>query len=99
MNKSRRLQDMEDNALILTRGYKKSALKYDKCGKTGHKKETCYKIHPKLHPRQGGNGGNYVDNANTALIKAEKLKIEEGVLDVLITTNKSALSMKHSPDK
>ena len=48
MDKSYRLHDIDENALILTRGYKKSTAKYNECGRTGHRKETCYKLYPKL---------------------------------------------------
>ena len=36
LDESRRLHDMEENALISTRGYKKSTAKCDKCGRIGH---------------------------------------------------------------
>ena len=90
---------MKENTLILIRGYKKSALKYNECGKTGYKKEIYYKIHSELCPRRGGNGGNYIDNINTASTKVEKLKIKEDILNILITTNKLALLIKYSPNK
>ena len=51
MDESRRLHDIEENALISTRGYKKSTTKCDECGRTGHRKETCYKLHPELRPK------------------------------------------------
>ena len=95
MDESRRLQDIDENALV-ARGYKKSAAKCDECGRTGHKKETYYKLHPELRPRRGG---NRADSASDASTDAQKSKTEEtGVSDVLITTNQSALSVKHSTD-
>lgn len=54
MDESRRLKDMDENALI-SRGYRKSLAKCDECGRTGYKKETCYKLHPELRPRRNGN--------------------------------------------
>ena len=95
IDKSRRILDIDENTLI-ARGYKKSAAKYNKYGRTGHKKETYYKIHPELRPRRGGNRG---DSANSAPIDTQNSKTEEiGILDILITTIESALSMKHSPN-
>ena len=66
MNKSRRLQDIDKNALV-TRGYKKSAAKYNKYGRTGYKKEIYYKLHPKLYLRRGN---NCVDSTSSASINA-----------------------------
>ena len=93
MDESCCLHDIDENALISTRGYKKSTAKYDECGRTGYWKETCYKLHPKLRPKRGG---NRVDSEASA--DALKSKTEEiGVSDILITN--IALSVKHSSDK
>ena len=84
---------MDENALISTRGYKKSTAKCDECGRTGYWKETCYKLYPELRPRRGGNRAD-----SEAPVDALKSKTEEiGVSDVLITN--TALLVKHSSDK
>ena len=84
---------MEENALISTRGYKKSTAKCDECGRIGHRKETCYKIHPELRPKRGGNRADSQAPAEALTSKTE----ETGISDVLITN--TALSVKHSSDK
>ena len=96
MDESRRILDMDENALV-TRGYKNSAAKCDECGKKGHKKEVCWKIHPELRPRRFGNGGNGSSSANSTPADAQKIE-ETGVSDVFIATSESALSVKHSAD-
>ena len=45
INKSYRLDSIEESALVTTR--KPLRAKYSGCGRTGHKKETYYKLHPK----------------------------------------------------
>ena len=82
---------MDENALI-TRGYRRGP-KCDEYGRIGYKKDACWKLHPELCPRRSGNR----DNATSAPADAQKTE-ETGVSDVLITTNKSALLVKHSSD-
>ena len=47
MDESRRLYDVEENTLI-AKTRKPLRAKCGGCGKTGHAKESCYKLHPKL---------------------------------------------------
>ena len=60
------MQDIDENALVV-RGYKKSVVKYDKCGRTGYKKEIYYKLYPELRLKRGG---NYVNSASNVSIDA-----------------------------
>ncbi len=80
---------MDENALI-TKGYRRGS-KYDEYRRIGHKKDACYKLHPELRPRRSGNR----DNTTNTPADAQKTE-ETEVSNILIATNKSALSIKYS---
>ena len=53
IDESRRLHDIDENTLIAkNKNTDKSALKYDHCGKKGHKKDRCWKLYPNLAPNK-----------------------------------------------
>ena len=52
----------------MARGYKKSAAKYNKCGRTGYKKKIYYKLYPELRLRRDDN--HSVDSASNVSINA-----------------------------
>ena len=51
IDESRRLYDVEENTLI-AKTRKPLRAKYGGYGKTGHAKESYYKLHPELRPKR-----------------------------------------------
>ena len=111
MDKSRRLQDMDQNTLFTKNRKPGSMPKYDHCNKKGHKKRHCWKLYLDLAPKQhGGNKDGDKKDSSVKDLKSQKPDIEEiGVSDILfvlysdaryipsiVTTSESALVVKHS---
>ena len=111
MDKSRRLQDMDQNTLFAKNRKPRSMPKCDYYNKKGYKKRHCWKFYLDLAPKQ--RGGNKDGDKKDGFIedsKSQKPDIKEiGVFDIffvshsdaryipnIVTTSESALAVKYS---
>lgn len=77
MDESRRIKDVDETALIVKNsGNKNDKSKCDGCGKNGHKKEKCWKLHPELRPSRGNRNRDKTPNGTD----------QSEIYDVLVTT-------------
>ena len=90
IDESRRLQSMEESALI-ARKKPLSRAKCGECGRTGHREETCYKLHPEL--REQGGKDRRSDSANIAIAAQDA---DSGVSDLLLISHSDLPVATHS---
>ena len=113
MDESRRLHDINENTLIAknrkpgNKNADKSALKCDHCGKKGHKKDRCWKLHPNLAPNK--NKENKSSPKNTQKTNSEESTVSDilfilhkdgfynnMIIPSMVTISELALSIKYS---